>query len=64
MINQGDKDDMVTITWLPPEIPAALSKYVLVVQTINGIVVQNFTVQAGSSLKQTVDGLRKFVLWQ
>ena len=60
IIDQGDRDDMATITWLPPDNPAALSIYVLTIQTISGTAVQTFTVQDSSSLKKTVGGLRKF----
>ena len=60
IVDQGDQDDAVTITWVSPEVPAGLTQYVLVVKTLNGKVVQNFTVQAGGALNQTVDTLRKF----
>ena len=60
MIDQGGRDDMVTITWLPPEDPAALFKYVLTIQTIHGKAVWSIGVQDSRSPKQTVGGLRKF----
>ena len=59
LVYQGDRDDLVTLTWSPPEDPADLSKYVLTIKTIQGTVLWNFEVQGSSSLEQEVDALRK-----
>lgn len=60
MVDQGDLADTATITWVSPDVPASLSKYVVTVQTLDGQVLQNFTVQANEALSQTVDKLREF----